>query len=583
MGTLEDVSGRAEAGDTPGPRWAAGAVVGVLAAGVALGVAELLAAVFGPGSSPIVAVGGAVVDASPEWLKSFAIRTFGEQDKLALLIGIGVVLTIAVAIVGAAAWRRPRLGIAACVVLGAIGAAAAVTRPANDLIDAIPSIVGAAVGVLTYRMLREAAGLPTADTSDESPAPSIRGYDRRRFLQAGFAAAGVTVVAGGLGRLLTSRATAADSRAAVQIPPPAVAGPPTPAGADLGVPGVGPFLTPNPDFYRVDTALFVPAIDAETWTLRVHGMVDRDLTLDLDELLARPMIERDVTIACVSNEVGGRYVGNARWIGAPLADLLREAGVHADASQIVSRSADGFTIGTPTAVVMDGRDAMLAVSMNGEPLPLEHGFPVRMIVPGLYGYVSAMKWLVDLELTTLDAYDAYWIQRGWAKEAPVKTQSRIDTPSSRAHARSRRRPRGGGRVGAAPWHRACRGAGRRRPVGGGRPRDRGHRRHVAAVGVPMGRDVRAAHPGGPSDGRRRCDADHRPRPSVPGRRDRPPHDRGRGLLAGSTRRGLRRRAAPRRGGERCRLPSRVPRTRRRRPARTTCAHGSPARAASSPR
>ncbi len=460
--------------------------MGVLAAGVALGVAELLAAVFGPGSSPIVAVGGAVVDASPEWLKSFAIRTFGEEDKLALLIGIGVVLTIAVAIVGAAAWRRPRLGIAACVVLGAIGAAAAVTRPANDLIDAIPSIVGAAVGVLTYRMLREAAGLPTAVTSDETPAPSIRGYDRRRFLQAGFAAAGVTVVAGGLGRLLTSRATAADSRALVQIPPPAVAGPPTPAGADLGVPGVGPFLTPNPDFYRVDTALFVPAIDAETWTLRVHGMVDRDLTLDLDELLARPMIERDVTIACVSNEVGGRYVGNARWIGAPLTDLLQEAGVHADASQIVSRSADDFTIGTPTAVVMDGRDAMLAVSMNGEPLPLEHGFPVRMIVPGLYGYVSAMKWLVDIELTTLDAYDAYWIQRGWAKEAPVKTQSRIDTPTSRAHARSRRRPRGGGRVGAAPWHRACRGAGRRRPVGGGRPRNRGHRGHVEAVGTTDG-------------------------------------------------------------------------------------------------
>ena len=159
-------------------------------------------------------------------------------------------------------------------------------------------------------------------------------------------------------------------------------------------------------------------------------MVDREIALGFDDLLARPMIERDITIACVSNEVGGPYVGNARWIGAPLADLLREAGVHPDASQIVSRSSDGFTIGTPTAIVMDGRDAMLAVSMNGEPLPLEHGFPVRMLVPGLYGYVSAMKWLVDLELTTLDAYDAYWIERGWAKEAPVKTQSRIDTPTS---------------------------------------------------------------------------------------------------------------------------------------------------------
>jgi DMSO/TMAO reductase YedYZ molybdopterin-dependent catalytic subunit len=260
----------------------------------------------------------------------------------------------------------------------------------------------------------------------------MRSFDRRRFLRAGVAAAGIAAAAGGLGRLLSSRATAAASRAAALIPTPADIGPPPPAGADLGVPGVAPFLTPNATFYRVDTALFVPAVDSESWALRVHGMVEHEIALGFDDLLARPMIERDITIACVSNEVGGPYVGNARWIGAPLADLLREARVHPDASQIVSRSADGFTIGTPTAVVMDGRDAMLAVSMNGEPLPLEHGFPVRMLVPGLYGYVSAMKWLVDLELTTLDAYDAYWIERGWAKEAPVKTQSRIDTPGSGA-------------------------------------------------------------------------------------------------------------------------------------------------------
>ncbi len=420
------------------PRRAAGAAIGVLAAGVALGVAELLAAVFGPGSSPIVAVGGAAVDASPEWLKSFAIRTFGAHDKVALLVGIGVVLIVVVAVLGAASGRRPRLGIVGSVVLGAIGAAAAVGRPANDLADAIPSIAGAAVGVVAFRWLREAPGLPkeTAPDSDPgrapTPDPTIRGYDRRRFLRTGVAAAGIAVVSGGLGRLLTSRANAAASRAAATIPEPANAGLPPPEGSDLDVPGVGPFLTPNADFYRVDTALFVPAIDAATWTLRVHGMVDRDITLDFDQLLARPMIERDVTLACVSNEIGGPYVGNARWIGAPLADLLHEAGVHAEASQIVSRSADGFTIGTPTAIAMDGRDAMLAVSMNGEPLPLEHGFPVRMIVPGLYGYVSATKWLVDLELTTLDAYDAYWIQRGWAKEAPIKTQSRIDTPADGA-------------------------------------------------------------------------------------------------------------------------------------------------------
>jgi DMSO/TMAO reductase YedYZ molybdopterin-dependent catalytic subunit len=307
---------------------------------------------------------------------------------------------------------------------------AAVTRPANDLSDAIPTIAGAAAGVLTSLLLMAAAGISSPAETPSSPV--MRSYDRRRFLRAGVAAAGIATVAGGLGRILSSRATAAASRAAALIPTPADIGPPPPAGADLGVPGVAPFLTPNATFYRVDTALFVPALDAGSWALRVQGMVDHEIALDFDDLLARPMIERDITIACVSNEVGGPYVGNARWIGTPLADLLMEAGVHPDASQIVSRSSDGFTIGTPTAVVMDGRDAMLAVSMNGEPLPLEHGFPVRMIVPGLYGYVSAMKWLVDLELTTLDAYDAYWIERGWAKEAPVKTQSRIDTPDSRA-------------------------------------------------------------------------------------------------------------------------------------------------------
>jgi DMSO/TMAO reductase YedYZ molybdopterin-dependent catalytic subunit len=215
---------------------------------------------------------------------------------------------------------------------------------------------------------------------------------------------------------------------------PAAAEPtPAPLGDPArGIAGLSPYRTPNDTFYRVDTALFVPAPDAAEWSLRVHGMVDRELTLTLDELLARPMIERDITLACVSNEVGGPYVGNATWLGTRLDDLLREAGVHADATQLVSSSVDGFTIGTPTAVVMDGRDALLAVGMNGEPLPLEHGFPVRMIVPGLYGYVSAMKWLVDLELTTLEAYDAYWIARGWAKEAPVKTQSRIDTPRNGA-------------------------------------------------------------------------------------------------------------------------------------------------------
>jgi DMSO/TMAO reductase YedYZ molybdopterin-dependent catalytic subunit len=234
--------------------------------------------------------------------------------------------------------------------------------------------------------------------------------------------------AGGIATVLADRSRADASRAAVRIPRPASPAAPVP-GADLDVAGLGPFHTPNDVFYRIDTALLVPSLEADAWRLRVHGAVDRELVLTYADLLARPLIERDITLACVSNPVGGPYVGNARWIGASLRDLLEEAGVRPGADQLVSRSSDGFTIGTPTAVVTDGRDAILAVAMNGEPLPVAHGFPVRLVVPGLYGYVSATKWVVDLELTTFDAYDAYWVRRGWAERAPVETMARIDTPT----------------------------------------------------------------------------------------------------------------------------------------------------------
>ncbi|MBB1245250.1 molybdopterin-dependent oxidoreductase, partial [Streptomyces durbertensis] len=210
--------------------------------------------------------------------------------------------------------------------------------------------------------------------------------------------------------------------------------PPVPRGARLRVPGISEYTTPNADFYRVDTALVVPKVDAESWRLRVHGRgITGTRTHTFAELLSRPLIERDITLTCVSNEVGGPYVGNARWLGVPLADLLAEAGVRppsrgGPADQLVARSVDGMTLGTPVEDVMDGRDAMLAVGMNGEPLPFRHGFPVRMLVPGLYGYVSACKWIESIELTTFDAYDPYWVKRNWARRAPIKTQARIDTP-----------------------------------------------------------------------------------------------------------------------------------------------------------
>ena len=224
-------------------------------------------------------------------------------------------------------------------------------------------------------------------------------------------------------------------RAALRLPSPAEPAPALSPNVDLKVPEVSPFYTSNADFYRVDTALSVPAVDSDTWTLRVHGMVDQELTLSLPDLLSMPLIERDITLTCVSNEVGGKLLGNARWLGVRVQDLLEEAGVSPEADQVVSRSFDGMTIGTPTQALTDGRDALLAVAMNGEPLPVEHGFPVRMVVPGLYGYVSACKWIVEMEVTTFAAYDPYWVERGWAEQAPIKTSSRIDTPRPLATAR----------------------------------------------------------------------------------------------------------------------------------------------------
>jgi DMSO/TMAO reductase YedYZ molybdopterin-dependent catalytic subunit len=400
-------------------------VVGLVCAGVAIGVAHLVAGIVAPSTSPIVAVGSAAIDATPEWLKSFAIRTFGSNDKTVLLAGIGLVLAIVAALIGIVAIRRPAIGYIGLAVLGLVGVIASLTRPGASLPDALPAILGALAGAVMLRAFLIALGEGERGRGEASP-PMPTGMDRRRFLVTGVVGAAAALVAGGAGRVFGRRFEADASRAAIHLPSPAATPEPAPTGLD--VPGLSSLVTPNADFYRVDTALLVPAVKAEDWSLRVHGMVERELTLSFDDVMARPLIEREVTLTCVSNEVGGEYVGNARWLGTPLRDLLEEAGVDPAADQVVSRSVDGFTAGSPTAVLLDGRDAMLAFAMNGEPLPLEHGFPVRMVVPGLYGYVSATKWVVDLELTTFDAFDAYWIRRGWAQQAPIKTQSRIDTP-----------------------------------------------------------------------------------------------------------------------------------------------------------
>jgi DMSO/TMAO reductase YedYZ molybdopterin-dependent catalytic subunit len=405
-----------------------GVAIGLVAAGVALGVAQLVAGAVNPQASPILTVGQTVIDATPEWLKSFAIRAFGENDKTVLLVGIGVTLLLAAIALGISSIRHVWVGVAGLAVFGAIGVAAAWTRPTARPSDAIPAVAAALAGVAALLLLRGAA---RPRSSPFEPGASVAApwmIDRRRLLFAGAAGVAIALGSGGAGNVLARRFRADASRASVTIPAP-MSSAANVGRSELSVPGLGPFTTPNDRFYRVDTALFVPAVMAEDWWLRIHGMVEREITLDYEQLLSRPLIERDITLTCVSNPVGGRYAGNARWVGAPLKDLLEEAGPLPGADQIVSRSVDGFTLGTPTSDAMDGRDSMLAVAMNGEPLPLEHGFPVRMVVPGLYGYVSATKWVVDIELTTFDAYDPYWVQRGWAERAPIKTMSRIDTPS----------------------------------------------------------------------------------------------------------------------------------------------------------
>jgi DMSO/TMAO reductase YedYZ molybdopterin-dependent catalytic subunit len=267
--------------------------------------------------------------------------------------------------------------------------------------------------------------------------------DRRRFLRA----AGITAVgaaaAGVGGELLLGRQfrTAPPASMAPTAPSPTTTAPPPqleihpmtqlPTDQTLdNIAGLSPFYTPNKKFYRVDTSLVLPKISPADWQLRIHGMVDRPITLSYDDLIRRPMIDRDITLTCVSEAVGGNFIGNARWQGTLLTPILRQAGIHRGADQIVMRDMHGMTIGVATEPVMDGRDALLAVGMNGEVLPQAHGYPVRVVVPGLYGYVSATKWVVDMEFTTFGAFSAYWVKQtpAWSQQAPIKTESRIDVP-----------------------------------------------------------------------------------------------------------------------------------------------------------
>lgn len=421
----------------PGPlRLAAGALAGVVSGFAALAVAEPVATAVRPQAGPVVAVGGAAIDRTPAALKDWAVRNFGSDDKLVLQLGILAVLALFAVALGIAVLLFRRAAASGVLLFGVVGAAAAATRPdTRGFTDALPSLVGAGSGAVLLYVL---AGRlePRRPATPPPCSEPVADWDRRGFLVVASAAALASAGAGALGRSLngSSGRSAVASRDRLVLPAPAAPASAVPRGAELRIPGAVPFITPNSSFYRVDTALVVPEVDATTWRLRIHGKgVTRPLTLSFDDLLRRELVERDITLTCVSNEVGGPYVGNARWVGVRLADLLTECGVRppskgGPADQLVARSVDGMTLGSPVEDVMDGRDALLALGMNGEPLPFDHGFPVRMVVPGLYGFVSACKWIRDIELTTFDAYDPYWVKRGWARRAPIKTESRIDTP-----------------------------------------------------------------------------------------------------------------------------------------------------------
>jgi DMSO/TMAO reductase YedYZ molybdopterin-dependent catalytic subunit len=409
-----------------------GGLTGLLTAGVALAVAELAAAATGPLGAPVVAVGETAINLTPIPVKEFAITHFGSHDKEALVTGILVMLAAFAALIGVLALRRLAYGLAGLAAFAGLGIAAAANLPDATVLDVVPTVVGVCVAAAVLVLLVRAAGAAVlVEPVEPGPAEPLEpaGFaGRRRFL---VAAAGVTVLAataGDLGNRLLGRFSVASSRAQVRLPAPAVLAPAVPAGTAFSIAGLTPFFTTNDDFYRVDTDLVLPQVAPETWTLQIDGMVSRPLEFSYADLLKMPLTENDMTLVCVSNQVGGTYNGNARWLGVPLAGLLRRAGVQAGADQVLSTATDGMTISTPVATIMDTRDALLAVGMNGQPLPIAHGFPARMLVPGLYGYVSATKWVTKLTLTTFASQRAYWTQRGYAPEAPIKTESRIDVP-----------------------------------------------------------------------------------------------------------------------------------------------------------
>jgi DMSO/TMAO reductase YedYZ molybdopterin-dependent catalytic subunit len=398
-------------------------------------------------------VAGVVIDRAPIGLVRAAVGTLGTRDKPALIAGVVVLSLLSGAGLALAARRRRWIAVSGLAAFAAFGAWAGARTPGVALWrPAVAALAGmsagvAALAVLVWRSPPVGAAPAQAGAAPPPEAVPAAGEaggagaapvaKRRSFLVAAGSLLVAAAAAGTGGNLLQARARAA-ARQGVVLPPPSQPAP-RPA-ATLDVPGLSSFITPSGDFYRVDVATSPPLVDLERWRLGVTGMVERPLELSYRELLAMPLEEHDVTLVCVSNELGDRLSGNARWRGVRLDELLRRAGPRPQATQVVGWSVDGFTTGFPTRLALDGRNALVAVAMNGAPLPEAHGFPARLVVPGLYGYVSACKWLQEIRLDRFEGFDPYWVERGWAKEGPIKTMARIDTPTRNRKLRAGRVP-----------------------------------------------------------------------------------------------------------------------------------------------
>ncbi|WP_163792639.1 molybdopterin-dependent oxidoreductase [Mycobacterium stomatepiae] len=398
-------------------------IAGVSAAAVSLGVAELVGIPFGARANARAAIGSLVVDLTPGPVKEWAIQTLGSLDKIFLAIVVLAVIATIAAIAGSSETRRRPVGSAAIATAGVLGCVAVLSRQGATLPDTIPTVVGAVCGVVALRLLtlrlwpRDPAG-----GAEDAP-------DARRRMLIVYGLLGFGVVSSVVGAVVTRLAhSVAGDRNTFALPRPRSPAPPVPVDVQPKGRALTSFITPSADFYRVDTALSVPQLSHGDWRLRIHGMVNRDATYGFDDLAHFEVVETVATLTCVSNPVGGKLLSTGIWTGYRVADLLAAAGVHADSDMVLSTSIDGFTAGTPVAALTDGREALLAVGLNGQPLPIEHGYPARLVVPGLYGYVSATKWVVDLELTRFDKAKAYWTRFGWAAQAPIKTESRIDVP-----------------------------------------------------------------------------------------------------------------------------------------------------------